>query len=115
MDKLLKNELEQKIKERDELLENGADREDIINANIRIQEIRNQIAEEEIREREKQNEAPKQTGYLNGESRKDKIKKERKKKEMAVAKKKATKKPATKKPATKKVAKKPAKKTGKKK
>ena len=33
MDKLLKNELEQKIKERDELLENGADREDIINAN----------------------------------------------------------------------------------
>lgn len=112
MDKLLKNELEQKIKERDELLENGADREDIINANIRIQEIRNQIAEEEIREREKQNEAPKQTGYLNGESRKDKIKKRKGKKEMAGTKKATAKK--TVKKAVKKVAKKPAKKTGKK-
>ena len=52
---MLKNELEIKIKERDELIENGADREDIINANIRIQEIRNQIAEEEIKERDRQN------------------------------------------------------------
>ena len=106
---MLKDELEIKIKERDELIENGADREDIINANIRIQEIRNQIAEEEIKERDRQNEALNQNGYLNDENREDKIKIGKGEKEMAVTKKKATKK------TTKKVAKKPAKKTGKKK
>ena len=49
---MLKKDLKTKINERDELMENGADREDIINANIRIMELKSEITRMELKEQE---------------------------------------------------------------
>ena len=97
----LESLLKQKIQERDELIENGADRDDIVSINIRIGEIKSELERERLKEEEQKL----KTELSIGESHLDINKTE--KGEIVMAGKTAKK-------TTKKVAKKPAKKTTKK-